>query len=373
MITIREITSEKDLTTFVKFPFKLYKNSPYWVPPIIKDEVASFSKSKNPVFEDADARFFLAYKNGKIAGRIVAIINWNEVNAQGIRKMRFGWMDMIDDVEVTARLIEKVADIGKENGMDFIEGPIGFNNLDKVGLLTKGYDQVGTMISWYNYPYYVDHLIRLGFKPEKFYDESYFDVPGVDISHNKRLSEVVQKRYKLIPLNFKKTEEILPYVTEMFEVFDKSYAKLDSYVPLSNKLKEFFKQRYIKMINPEYIKFVMNDKGRLVAFAITMPSYSKALQKARGYLFPFGFIHLLWARKFCKEVLFYLIGILPEYQKKGVTSIILYEFYKTYKEKNIKRAYRSAELENNKDIHLMWKAFNPVIHKKRSTYRKDLK
>ena len=372
MVTIKEISSKSEITQFVKFPFKLYKNNPYWVPSLIQDEVDSFDKNKNPVFEHAEARFFLAYKANEIVGRVIAIINWYEVKDQNIKKMRFGWFDFIDDHEVSQALLDKVYEIGRSHRLDFIEGPVGFSNLDKVGVLTEGFDQLGTMISWYNYPYYIDHLEKLGYRKEKNYDESYFTVKNIDITNYRRMAEMVQDRYKLRPLNFTRSKDIFPYVDEMFDIFDKTYSKLASFVPISDKQKAYFKKKFIGLINPEYIKFVMNEEGKMVAFAITLPSFAKALQKTNGKLFPFGFWHLLQARKNSKEVLFYLIGILPEYKRKGPAAIIMNEFHKTYHKRGIEIAYRSAELEDNTEIHLLWKNFNPVYHKKRSTYRKDI-
>ncbi|MEN8886964.1 MAG: GTP cyclohydrolase, partial [Winogradskyella sp.] len=163
MITIKEISTKKDLKTFVKFPFRLYKNSKSWVPPIIAEEVRTLNKDENPVFKDAEARYFLAYKNNEIVGRVAAIINWLEVNGQSEKKMRFGWFDTIDDVEVTKLLLEKVHAIGKENNLLYVEGPVGFSNLDKVGILTEGFDELGSMITWHNHAYYAEHFKALGY------------------------------------------------------------------------------------------------------------------------------------------------------------------------------------------------------------------
>jgi len=372
MILVEEVTSKKGLKQFVKFPFTLYKDNKYWVPPIIKEEVDSFDKSKNPVFEHADSQFFLAYKNNNIVGRIAAIINWTEVNDQKIKKMRFGWFDTIDDINVTTALLQKVNEIGKENKLDFIEGPVGFSNMDKVGILTKGYDQLSTMITWYNYPYYVDHLEKLGYKKSQKFLETYFYFKDVDITKYKRYAEVVKKRYKLKALNFTSTKQIMPYVEEMFELFNTSYEKLSSFVPISEKQKVFFKKKFISFINPEYIKFIIDENGKLITFSITMPSYAKAFQKANGKLFPTGFYHILKAKKQSKEAVFLLIGISPKYQKKGVTAIVFDEFFKTYAQRGIVKTFSTPELEENKDIQLLWKNFNPVVYKKRSTFKKDI-
>ena len=372
MIIISEVSSKSELKKFVKFPFQLYKNNKYWVPPIIKDEMDSFDKTINPVFEHADARFFLAYQNNKIVGRIAAIINWTEVNEQKVKKMRFGWFDMIDDIEVSKALLQKVNQIGKENKLEFIEGPVGFSNMDKVGILTKGYKELSTMITWYNHPYYKDHIEKLGYKKSQNFLETYFYFKDVEITKYKRYAEIVKKRYELKPLNFSSTKEIMPYVEEMFALFNTSYEKLPSFVPISNKQIEYFKNKFIRFINPEYIKFIIDKNGKLITFSITMPSFAKAFQKANGKLFPTGFLHILKAKKYSKDVVFFLIGVLPEYQKKGVTAIVFDEFFKTYKEKGILKTFTTPELEENKDIQLIWKNFKPIVYKKRSTYKKEI-
>ena len=372
MITIKEIFSKKELKQFVTFPFSLYKNNKYWVPPIIKDEVESFNKNTNPVFEHADARFFLAYKNNTIVGRVCAIINNYEVEKQQIKKMRFGWLDMIDDIEVTKILLEKVKEIGFQNKLEYIEGPIGFNNLDKTGVLIEGFDHLGTMITWYNHPYYKDHLEKLGYKKEKEYLENKFKFKNVDAVYYNRVSNIIKKRFELKALDFTKTKNIMPYVDEMFDVFSQTYSKLSTFVPISDAQIEFFKKKYISFINPEYIKFVVDKNHKLVAFAIVMPSFSEALQKAKGKLFPFGIFHLLKARKHAKDVTFYLIGVHPEYQNKGVTAILFDQFTKTFTEKGIVNCIRTPELEENEAINKIWKNFNPITHKRRRTYRKNI-
>ena len=372
MITIKEIFTKKELKQFVTFPFSLYKNNKYWVPPIIKDEVEVFNKETNPVFEHADAHFFLAYKNNTIVGRVVAIINNYEVEKQHIKKMRFGWLDMIDDIEVTKILLEKVKEIGSQNQLEYMEGPIGFNNLDKTGVLIEGFDHLGTMITWYNHRYYKEHLEKLGYTKEKEYLESKFKFKNVDAVYYNRVSNIIKRRFELKALDFTKTKDIMPYVDEMFEVFSQSYSKLSTFVPISDSQVEFFKKKYISFINPEYIKFVVDKNHKLVAFAIVMPSFSEALQKAKGKLFPFGIFHLLKARKHAKDVTFYLIGVHPEYQNKGVTAILFDQFTKTFTPKGIENCIRTPELEENEAINKIWKNFDPITHKRRRTYRKSI-
>ena len=372
MITIKEAVTKKEMTQFVKFPFSLYKDNKYWVPPIIADELESFDRTKNPAFESAEAYFYLAYKDNKIVGRIAAIINWGEVNNQHKKKVRFGWFDVIDDIEVTKALLEKVYELGRKNNLEHVEGPMGFSNLDKVGVLTEGFDEIGTMITWYNHPYFATHLEQLGFVKEKEFIESIFPFSNVKPEFFLKAQALIKKRYELTSLNFTKTKDIMPYVDKMFDLFNNSYANLSSFVAITPVQIEYFKKKYISFINPEYIKFVEDKDGNLVAFAIVMPSFSKALQKANGKLFPFGFLHLLNARNHSKDVTFYLIGVHPDYQNKGVHAIIFKEYHTTFTEKGIQNCIRTPELADNHAIHLLWKNFDPKIICRRKTFRKEL-
>ncbi len=372
MIELKEIKTRKEIKQFVLFPFSLYKGNKYWVPPIINDEINNFDPSINPVFEHADARLFVAMKNKKIVGRIAIIINNYEVEQQGIKKLRFGWYEVIDDIKVSKALIDKAIEIAKQNNLEYIEGPVGFNNLDKTGVLIEGFDHLGTMITWYSLPYYKEHLEQLGLVKEKEYLENKFEFKNVNAPKYEKAGNLIQKRYNLKELTFTATKDILPYVDEMFDLFSKSYSKLSTYVPISNAQIEFFKKKYISFINPEYIKFVVDSDNKMVGFSIVMPSFGRALQKARGKLFPFGLYHLLKARKKPKNITFYLIGVHPDYQNKGVTAILFRENIRTFTEKGIQNCIRTPELEDNTAIFKIWKDFKPVTHKRRRTYRLNL-
>ncbi|MBK0369989.1 GTP cyclohydrolase [Flavobacterium agrisoli] len=372
MITIKEAKTKQELTESIQFSFDLYKNNPNWIPPIIADELETFDKEINPAFENAEAYFYTAHKNGKMVGRITAIINWQEVNQQGKKKVRFGWFDVIDDIEVSKALLEKVYELGRQHQMDHVEGPMGFSNLDKVGLLTRGFDEMGTMITWYNYEYYVHHLEQLGFVVEKQFIESVFPFSNVKPEFFLKATKIIKQRFGLRVLDFKTTDQIMSRVDEMFDLFNTSYEKLASFVAVSDRQKEYFKKKYAPLINPEYIKYIVDKNDKMVAFSIVMPSLSKALKKANGKLFPFGFLHLLWAKKHSKSVLFYLIGVQPEYQNKGVTALIFEEYYKVFKKNKIETCIRTPELLENNSIHLLWKNFEPRLHCDRKTFRKDL-
>ncbi|MFK7000034.1 GTP cyclohydrolase [Flavobacterium oreochromis] len=372
MITIIEAKTKKQLKEFIKFPFQLYKDNPYWVPPLISDEMEAFDQNKNPVFKNAEAYFYLAYCNNKIVGRIAAIINWDEVRQLGKKKTRFGWFEVIDDVEVTELLIGKVTELGLKNHMDHIEGPMGFSNLDKVGCLTEGFDQLSTAIGWYTPPYYVTHFEKLGFKVEKKYIESEFSFEGVAYEPIKKAADLVKKRYGFKSINFTNTKEIEPYVDRMFELFNKTYVKLQSFVAISKDQIDYFKKKYIPFVNPEYIKFVEDINGDIIGFAIVMPNYAYAQQAIKGKLFPFGFLKMLHAKKNNKEAVFYLIGIAPEYQSKGVTAVIFEEYHKVFTTRGITKCIRTPELEENMAIQNLWKNFNPKITKKRCTFSRSI-
>lgn len=372
MIEVKEALSTKEKLDFIKFPFSLYKNNPYWVPPLIQDELDTFDIAQNPVFETAEAHFYIAYQNQKIVGRIAAIINWDEVNTQQKKKVRFGWFETIDNIEVTKALLGKVYELGKKHQLEYTEGPMGFSNLDKVGVLTEGFDKIGTMITWYNPPYYAKHFEQLGFTVEKKYTESSFNFNNVQPDFFLKANDLIIQRYGLRPLNFTKTKDVMPYADKMFDLFNLTYSKLSSFTPINEKQKAYFKKKYISFINPEYIKYIEDQEGRLVSFAIVMPDFAQALQKANGKLFPFGFYHLMKAKKSGTSVVFYLIGIHPDYQNKGITAVIFNEYYHLFKDTLVKNFIRTPELEENTAIQNMWKHFDPKIDKRRCTYRKEL-
>lgn len=373
MISIQEVTSKKELKQFVLFPFELYKDSKYWVPPLINDELKVFDKTINPAFENAEVWFYLAYKNNRIVGRIAVIINWHEINTQNIQKIRFGWFDFVDDPEVSKALLNKVFEKGKEKKLQYAEGPMGFSNMDKVGAITMGYERMGSMITWYNYPYYITHFENLGFQTEKEFLESEFSFDNVKNPETfYRAEKIIKQKYNVKALNFTSSNDILPYVNDMFDVFNQAYASLSSFVAITERQKEFFKNKYIGLINPEYIKFVMDSDGKLVAFSVVMTSFSEALQKSKGKLFPFGFLHFLKAKKKNETVLFYLIGILPEYQNKGVTALIFKEYYETFKKNGVKNCVLTPILKENLALQNLWKNFNPVTIIRRKTFRKEI-
>ena len=374
MISVQKVITKQDYKDFVKFPFKLYKNSKYWVSPIVTEELEMMNKENNPVFKNAEAEYFLAIKNNEIVGRIAAIVNWVEVKEQNKNKVRFGWFDVIDDLEVSKKLIEKVISFGKKRNLSFIEGPVGFSNMDKAGLLTYGFEELNTMITWYHHPYQKEHLKQLQFKKQAEWVEYKIQIYSAKEAPEKvkKFSDLIMRRYNLKPLNFKSTNEIVPYVDEMFDLLNNTYNNLQTFVPIQKYQVDHYKQRYLRYIHPDFIKSVVDKDGKLIAFAITMPSFSRALKKMNGKLFPFGFLRILFAQKFNSRASLYLIGVHPDYQNKGVTAILFNDLQMMFNKRGIREVETNPELIENKSIQAFWKNYKNVLHKKRCTFKKEI-
>ncbi|MEM7087686.1 MAG: GTP cyclohydrolase [Bacteroidota bacterium] len=372
MIEILQVTNPKELKKFVLFPFQLYKDCEYWVPPIIKDEIETLDKDKNPVFQNADASYYLAYKNGKAVGRIAVIINHLEIRELGKKKIRFGWFDVIDDIEVTKALLEKVYEAGRKHELSYAEGPVGFSNMEKAGILTMGFDEMNTMITWYHYPYYAKHFEALGYEKQATWVEYRLSIPKQAFDKVKKFSKIVRKRYELSVVRFKNKKEILPFVDEMFGLLNNTYNTLQTFVPIQQYQIDYYKEKYFNFIHPDYITCIKDKNGKLIAFSVVMPSFSKALKKANGKIYPMGWYHILKAQKKAEFAAFYLIGIDPEFQGKGVTAIVFEEMQALFNSKGIEVVETNPELKENTAVQLLWKDYNPEQHKERSTFRKDL-
>ena len=337
MIEITEVKTKSELKAFVNFQFDLYKKNPFWVPPIKNEELFFLSKEKNPAFRTSDVSLFLAYREKKIVGRIAAIVNWIEVNKLKKKKVRFGWFDVVDDLEVSRLLIDEVKKFGKSRKMDFIEGPVGFSNMDKAGMLIKGYDKMNTIITNYNYPYYPTHMEKLKMKKLAQWIEFEIKIPDFKNSPEKvrKFGKLIIERYNLKVLHFKKISEVEPYVNEMFQLIEKTYSNLQTFVPIQKYQIKYYKEKYLKYAHPEYIKCVSDKSKKIIAFVIIMPSFTKAMKNANGKLFPFGIFHLLKAKYFNNRASFYLIGVDPEYQNRGVIAILFNEIQKLFNKKGI--------------------------------------
>lgn len=372
-IKVKQVLNSSDLELFIKFPMELYKGNPYYVPPLINEEKSIWMKEENPALQYSEAAQFLAYKGENIVGRIAVMINHKEEKELGIRKVRFGWLDFIDDIEVSKSLINTAIEYAKSKGISKIEGPMGFTNLDKAGMLTKGFDKLATMIGIYNFDYYPKHMEQLGLVKEKEWVEFEINFPDTLPDKVEKFSRLIAEKYELELVKFKAKKDILPLVDSMFKLLDDTYKNLSTYTPITEEQIKHYKEKYFKFIDKDYIVCIKDKSGSLISFAITMPSYSKALQRAKGKLFPFGWWHLLNAGKKNDRANFYLIGIHPQYQKRGVTAIIFKEIYETFKKKGVKFLETNPELEENASIQALWQDYNPINHKRRRTYSLEIK
>ena len=373
-VLIKEVTTKKELKKFVKFKIDLYKGNPYHVPGLIFDEMMTLSKDKNPAFEIAEAICFLAYKDNKIVGRIAGIIHhrcnekWNQQNA------RFGFVDFIDDAEVVGKLFGAVENWAREKGMKALHGPLGFTDLDHEGLLIKGYDQLGTMAALHNYPYYANHIERLGFQKDLDWYEFKIFIPREVPEKHLRIAEIVKKKYGLRVHKFKKRKEIWPYAQRIFETLNQAYSVLYGFSALTPKQIDYYVKMYIPMLRLDLVTLIIREADdAVVGFGITLPSLSKAMQKARGRLFPFGFIHLLKAlNSKCDIVDLYLIGVLPEYRNKGVNALLFTDLIPIFNKLGAIYAESNPELETNSAVQSQWDYFKVEHHKTRRAYSKPL-
>ena len=372
-IKVKQVLNSSDLELFIKFPMELYKGNSCYVPPLINEEKSIWVKEENPALQYSEAAQFLAYKGKNIVGRIAVMINHKEEKELGIRKVRFGWLDFIDDIEVSKALINTAIEYAKSKGISKIEGPMGFTNLDKAGMLTKGFDKLATMIGIYNFDYYPKHMEQLGLVKEKEWVEFEINFPDTLPDKVEKFSRLIAEKYELELVKFKAKKDILPLVDSMFKLLDDTYKNLSTYTPITEEQIKHYKEKYFKFIDKDYIVCIKDKSGSLISFAITMPSYSKALQKAKGKLFPFGWWHLLNAGKKNDRANFYLIGIHPQYQKRGVTAIIFKEIYETFKKKGVKFLETNPELEENASIQALWQDYHPTNHKRRRTYSLEIK
>ena len=374
MIKVIKVESKKNVKDFVMFPFELYKDCEYWVPPIINEEIDAIDTNKNPVFKNAEAEFYLAYQDNKIVGRIAAIVNWVEIEEQKKNKLRFGWYDTIDDVNVSKALMDKVLEFGKSRKLEFVDGPVGFSNMDKAGLLIEGYNELNTMITWYHYPYQKQHLNKLGFSKLAEWVEYKIKIFSAEEAPEKvkKFSKIIQERYNLKVVNFKSTKEIIPYVDKMFELLNITYSNLQTYVTIKQYQIDFYKEKFIKYIHPDFIKCCLDENDNLIAFLITMPSFSRALKKINGKIGLLGYFHLFKAQHFNDRVSLYLIGVDPKYQSKGVTAVIFNELQQTFNNRGIVEVETNPELVENKAIQAFWKNYESTLHKRRATFTKSL-
>ena len=373
--TIIPVSTRKQLKQFIRFNYELYKDNPYSVPDLYEDMLNTLDSKRNPAFEFCEAEYFLAMRDGEIVGRVAAIINRRANEKWGIRAVRFGWIDFIDDEEVSKALLDTVEQWGRSRGMTEVQGPLGFTDLDPEGMLIDGYDRIGTMATIYNYPYYPVHMERLGYEKEADWIELLLKVPEKTPEKIERIATMVAKRFGFEAKRCSSNRELERlYGREIFELVNKCYAPLYGFSPLSDgQIKQYIKM-YLPLVDRRMIALITDKDGKLVGIGISIVSLSEALQKAKGKLFPFGWYHLLKALflKRPTRLDFLLVAIAPEHQGKGVNAMIINEILPNYVKMGFKDVESNPELESNNKVQAQWELFEKEQHKRRRAYKKTL-
>ena len=374
-IQVKAISSKKGMKTFVRFGNRLYKGNRYYVPSMPLDDLATFDKTKNAAFEFSEAEFYLAYKEGNLVGRVAAIINHKANEAWKVKQVRFGWIDFIDDMEVSAALLDAVTAFGKARGMEQIVGPLGFTDFDPEGMLVEGFDRLSTMALIYNHPYYPEHMIKHGYYKETGWVEYRITIPETVSQRHSDIADAVQERYGLVIRKLSRRQiKKENYGRKLFQLINQTYCVLYGYSLLSEKQIDQYVDLYLSLVDTKMLCFVEDQKGDLIAAGITIPSLSEALQKCNGEIFPFGWWHLLKAMFIKKPdtLDLLLIGVRPDYQNRGVNALICKNLIETYRGMGFKYAETNANLESNEKIQAMWKPFEKEQHKRRWVFGKEL-
>ncbi|MBR1968022.1 MAG: GNAT family N-acetyltransferase [Clostridia bacterium] len=372
-LSIVEVLTRKQLKSWVDFPNKMYKKNPSFVPFMFNDEMDTFNKVKNPAYEFCETRLFLAYKDNKIVGRIGGLINHAANKKWNTNYIRFTRFDFIDDYEVSSALFNKVVEWGKERGYTGIIGPIGFTDMDHEGMLIEGFDEFNMSITFYNHPYYIEHMKKLGLEKEVDWVEYLLTVPDKVDEKYLKITKYLKERngYELVVYNDRKV--LAADAFEAFKVIDTSFSVLYGSVPLTDKVIEKALADYVPIVNIKYICSVKNKEGEIIGFGVLVPSIAKALKKSNGRLLPFGLFRMLKALKGKNEVLeMYFVAVKPCYQSKGIPAILMAHLLGVLIENGVKYCETGPELESNEAVQSMWKGLNVRNHKRRRCYKKQI-
>ncbi len=375
-VEIKKVTTKSDLKRFIRFNYEFYKNNPYSVPDLYDDMLNTFSPQKNAAFEFCEADYFMAFRDGKMVGRVAAIINRRANETWKKKTVRFGWIDFIDDIEVSTALIDTVKQWGKERGMTEMEGPLGFTDMDAEGMLVEGFDQLSTMATIYNYPYYPQHMEKLGLVKSADWVEMKIYVPDAIPEKHKRISEIISKRYNLHIRKLKSKKEV--YKTgighEIFRLINEAYTPLFGYSRMTERQIDQYVNMYVPVLDLRMVTLVENEKNELVAVGISMASLSRALQKAKGRLLPFGWWYLLkalmWKRPKVLDLL--LVAVRPDYQGKGANALLFTDLIPIYKKMGFEYAESNPELEMNDKVQNQWQYFKTEQHKRRRCFKGEI-
>ena len=375
-IAISSVKTRRELRQFARFGYELYKDNPYAVPDLLEDTMATFDAKKNPAYRFCDAELFLARRDGKIVGRVAAIINHRANETWNTKHVRFGWIDFIDDLEVSTALIDTVKQWGRERGMTEIQGPLGFTDMDAEGMLVEGFDQISTMATIYNYDYYPRHIEQMGMEKAADWVEMKLYVPDAIPEKHQRIAKIVCEKYGLhiVKLNSKKKIRESGIAHEIFRLINEAFKPLFGYSEMTEKQIDQYVKTYLPILDLRMVTLVQNDKDELVAVGISMASLSVALQKAKGKLFPFGWWHLakalFWKRPDNLDLL--LVAVRPDYQKKGANALLFTDLIPVYQKMGFRYAESNPELESNANVQNQWQYFDSEVHKRRRCYKQEL-
>ena len=373
-ITIKKVETSKELKQFIRFNYEMYKDNPYSVPDLYDDMLNTFSRDKNAAFEFCEADYFMAYKDGKPVGRVAAIMNNRANETWNKKEVRFGWIDFIDDAEVSDALLKTVEAWGKERGATEIVGPLGFTDFDAEGMLVEGFDQLSTMATIYNHPYYPEHMVKHGYEKDADWVEFKIYIPDAIPDKHKRISEIIMRKYglKIVKCTSK---DIKKYGQAIFDLMNEAYSQLYGYSALSpRQIKQYIKM-FLPILDLRMVTLVVDSEDQVIAAGISMPSLSEALQKAKGRLLPFGWYHLLkviFLKKYPKVLDLLLVAVKPEYQNKGVNALLFYDLIPVYQKIGFEYAESNPELELNDKVQAQWEYFKTEQHKRRRCFKKNI-
>lgn len=374
-VIIKTVSSRKELKTFVRFANKLYKGNKYYVPCMPFDDMNTLDRNKNAAYEFCDAELYLAYKDDKVVGRVAAIINYKANETWKVNQVRFGWIDFIDDLEVSKALLDAVIAFGKAHGMSQIVGPLGFTDFDPEGMLVEGFDRVSTMALIYNHPYYPEHMKKHGYVKETGWVEYRITIPEQLPEKHVKFAEIIKERYNLKVRKLTKRQiRTENYGYKLFDLINQTYCVLYGYSLLSPKQIDQYVDVYLSLVDMKMLSFIEDKDGNLIAAGVTIPSMAEALQKCNGEIFPFGWWYLL-KTMFIKKpdtLDMLLIGVRPDWQNKGVNSLLFTDLFSTYKKMGFKYAETNANLETNAKVQAMWGPFDKEQHKRRWVFGKEI-
>jgi len=371
-VIIKEVHGKRGLRAFINFPFSLYKNEPNWVPALRSDDLNTFRSDRNPAYAFSKAHFWMAYQNRKAVGRVAGIVNQRHIEKWGQPYARFGWLDFIDDRDVSSALLATVENWAKSQGLSAVHGPLGFTDLDREGMLVEGFEELGTLATHYNYPYYLPHLTAAGYTKDTDWVEYEIKIPEQIPEKIANLSEALKRRYNLHLVQFTRKKDLLKYADAVFALLDDAYSHLYGTTPLSREQVDAYIKQYFGFISPDFVPVVVDENDDLVAFGITLPSLSKALRRSNGRIFPFGFIPLLRALQKNERGDLYLVAIKHAYQGRGINAMLIARMIEVFNTYGIKVVESNPELEDNLNVRTQWKYFDHRQHKRRRVFIKHL-